>query len=57
MRAHNQNIWTRIVSLVGTSGPPITLASNQHPSNFGGEHFQSIIPTEQTDQQTCKGCA
>ena len=42
--ASNRDVWTRIASLVGTRGPPITLASNTHPNpplHWRGEHFQS----------------
>ena len=61
----NTDIWRLANSHIGTKGTPITLASNQSSErdehgNFrtGGEHFQSLIPTNKTgDSEACRNCA
>ena len=57
----NQTKWLRLSSFTGTTGPPITLTSNQSTdsSKSGGEHFQSLIPnpTNSSDSSVCRNCA
>ena len=62
----NPSIWRHINSHAGTKGTPITLASTQSSEKddngqykVGGEHFQSLIPTEKKDNEVeaCRSCA
>ena len=63
---NNRSIWRHINSHAGTKGTPITLASDQSSEKddngqykVGGEHFQSLIPTEKKDNEVeaCRSCA
>ena len=62
----NPVIWRLMNSHVGTTGTPITLASNQSSDRdengqlkTGGEHFQSLIPVgkEEKETEACRSCA
>ena len=62
----NKDIWRFINSHSGSKGTPITLASDQSSKRdehgrlkVGGEHFQSLIPTEKEDNgvEACRRCA
>ena len=62
----NTDIWRYINSLAGSKGTPITLASDQSSEKDengrlkeGGEHFQSLIPTEKEENgvEACRKCA